>query len=88
MSAKAGTIAMPGSHRPVRSYWLAALVLAAMLASLGVWALVAREEARAPAVKIQPQVTQQGPTDGGVVAPPGFRYGPNGEAYPAPRVGR
>jgi hypothetical protein len=85
MSAKAGTIAAPGSHRPVWTYWVAATVVAGLLAAFATWAFAGR--GFAPAVSNEPAVTVNSPVEA-PQGPPVFRQGPNGESYPAPRVGR
>jgi hypothetical protein len=82
MSANAGTIAGPVMHRPTWTYWVAALVVAGVLAAFAVWAIAAREAA--PAVEKAPAVTVVEPEGEAPHGPPQFRYGPNGEAYPAP----
>jgi hypothetical protein len=79
MSATTGTIGVARPHRSVRTYWLA-LVLAVVVTVLGIWALVGRDAGSAPA-DAKPQVTVDR-----VEVPPGFRTGPNGEAFPRPFV--
>ena len=79
MSATTGTIGAEKSHRPFELYWLAVLVLASLVAVLGIGALVGGDAGPAPAVR------PQGATVGRVEAPPGFRSA-NGEVYPRPFV--
>jgi hypothetical protein len=86
MSVGTGTIAAPGIRRKVWSYWLKALVVAGLLATFAVWALTGRETS--PAVENAPDVTVVEAPVEAPKGPPEFRQGPNGEAYPAPRVGR
>jgi hypothetical protein len=80
MSATPGTIGVVRPHRPVRSYWLA-LVLAVLVTVLGIWALVGRDAGSAPADGKTQEVTVDR-----VEFRPGFRSGPNGEAFPRPFV--
>jgi hypothetical protein len=84
MSAKAGTIEAPKMHGGAWIYWMMALVVASVVAAFTIWAVVGRETA--PAVNTGPKVTVVGPTREAPKGPPQFREGPNGEAYPAPRV--
>lgn len=79
MSATTGTVDVARPRRRVRSYWLAALILVVLVTVLGIWALVGRDAAPAPADRT-PQVV----TGDLVEAPPGFRQGSNGEVYPRP----
>ena len=78
MSATTGTIGAEKSLRPFELYWLAALVLASLVAVLGIGALVGGDAGPAPAVRPQASTVS-------VEAPPGFRYA-NGEVYPRPFV--
>lgn len=80
MSATTGTIGVARPHRLFRMYWLAALVLAALVSVLGIGALVGRDAGPAPANR-NPQEVTVNLTE----APPGFRYA-NGEVYPRPFV--
>jgi hypothetical protein len=79
MSATTGTIEGARHQRPVRTYRLAAQVLAILVTVLGIWAMVGRDAGSAPA-DIRPQEV----TADRVEVPPGFRTGPNGEAFPRP----
>jgi hypothetical protein len=79
MSTATESIAVPTPHRLVRPYWLTALVLAGLVAILGIWVLMGRGQESAPAVR-----TPQDVSVDRVENPPGWRHGPGGELIPRP----
>jgi hypothetical protein len=86
MGASTEAIGVAGTHRSAWFAWVAAAVVAALVV-LGIWAVVGRSDAPARVDGNGRGVTRSGPSVAVEhKAPPTFREGPNGEAYPAPRV--